>query len=62
MEIRIIREKIGREEFRKIAEENFGDMAKAAVDVEREIMALGGELHIDGEILLWDNGSKADNL
>jgi hypothetical protein len=62
MGIRIIKEKIGREEFKKIAEENFGNMVKAAIDIEREIMALGGELHIDGEVLLWNNGSKADNL
>lgn len=62
MEIKIIKEKISREEFKKIAAENFGNMAKAVVDVEREIMALGGELHIDGEVLLWDNDSKAENL
>ncbi|MDP1629246.1 MAG: DUF5674 family protein [bacterium] len=62
MEIKIIKEKISRKEFKRIAEENFGDMVKAVVDVERGILALGGELHIDGEILLWENGSKSENL
>lgn len=54
----IIRNKISLEELKKIAEESFGDFVKAVVDVEREIMAIGGELHADEEELLLKDGSK----
>ena len=60
--IRIIKEPVTLEELRKIAEERFGDMVKAVVDIEREIMAVGGDLHSDQEALLIENGSKQENL
>jgi len=62
MDIRIIREPISRNELVKIAEEGFGDLVKGVVDVEREILALGGELHSDEEALLLREGSKQENL
>jgi hypothetical protein len=37
-------------------------MVKAVVDVERGIMALGGELNSDDEALLLDDGSFQSNL
>jgi len=37
-------------------------MVKAVVDVEEEIMALGGELHADGNAMLFQEGSKQENL
>ncbi|MEK7116755.1 MAG: DUF5674 family protein [Patescibacteria group bacterium] len=54
-EIRIIKKPITRVELKKIAEKGFGDMVKAVVDVEQEIMAVGGELHADMETLLMEN-------
>ena len=36
----------------------FGNLVKAVVDVEREIMAVDGELQSDEELLLAENGSK----
>ena len=45
-----------------MAKAQFGDMVKAAVDVEREIMALGGELHADEEALLLEDGSRQENI
>jgi hypothetical protein len=39
------------------AQSPFGDMVKAAVDVGRGVMALGGELHSDEEALLLEDGS-----
>jgi len=59
---RIIREQMTRSELVAIASEQFGDMVKAVVDVEREIMALGGELHSDEEALLLDDGSSQSKL
>ena len=58
----IVREPISRSELVTIASEQFGDMVKAVVDIEREIMALGGELHSDEEALLLDDGSSQRNL
>lgn len=40
----------------------FGDMVKAVVDIERQIMAIGGELHADEEQLLLEQGSKQEHL
>lgn len=40
-----------------VAQRRFGDMAKAAVDVSRGVMAIGGELHSDEEALLLEDGS-----
>lgn len=37
-------------------------MVKPVVDVVREIMAIGGELHADEEALLLDEGSNQANL
>jgi hypothetical protein len=45
-----------------LAQERFGDMVKAVVDIERKMMAIGGELHADEEQLLLENGSKQENL
>ncbi len=59
---RIVRKPMARSELVAIASEQFGDMVKAVVDVSREIMALGGELHSDEEALLLDDGSSQDDL
>ncbi len=62
MEIKIINDTISKEELRKIAENQFGDLVKAVVDVKKEIIAIGGELHADEESLLLQNGSSQENL
>ena len=59
---RIVREQLTRSELAAIASEQFGDMVKAVVDVDRGIMALGGELQSDEEALLLDDGSSQRNL
>ena len=60
--MKIVKDKISITELKKIAQEMFGDIVKAVVDVEKEIMAVGGELHSDEETLLIQNGSKQQNL
>ena len=62
MSIRIINNSITKSNLAAIAQERFGDMAKAVVDIERGIMAIGGELHADEEALLLEQGSKQENL
>lgn len=61
-EIHLINKKISRDELKKIAEERFGDLAKAVIDIEQKIMAIGGELHADEEGFLLNNGSLQENL
>jgi hypothetical protein len=62
IEVRIVREGIPRSELVELAQQQFGDMVKAVVDVERRMMAIAGELHSDEESLLLDDGSKQTNL
>lgn len=40
----------------------FGNMVKAVVDIDREILAVDAELHADLEALLLENGSTQKNL
>jgi len=51
-ELHIIETPITKAELKKIAEERFGDLVKGAVDIEKEVMVLGGELHIDEALKL----------
>jgi len=62
MGILIISKKISLAKLKKISEERFGDMVKAVVDIEKSIIAIGGEMHADEEALLLEKGSKQDNL
>jgi len=40
----------------------FGNLVKAVVDAEKEIMVVNGELHSDEQELLIEQGSKQENL
>lgn len=62
MQIKIIKDKISLTEIKKMAEESYGDMVKAVVDLDRKIVAIGGEWHADAEALLLDDGSKQEYL
>ena len=62
MNIRIIQTPIAKDELRELAKQQFGDFVKAVVDVERGVMAVGGELHADEEAMLLDEGSAQRNL
>lgn len=54
---------ISNEELLSLAKEGFGDLVKAAVDIEQEIMAVGGELHMDEEVLLIEEErSRQENI
>lgn len=62
MIIKIIKKRITKAELEKIAKESLGEMVKAVVDIEGETLAVGGELHADGESLLLKDGSKQRDL
>jgi len=60
--IYIIDRPITKEFLQTLAEERFGDMVKAVVDIEGAVMALGGELHADEEAALLEKGAKQEHL
>lgn len=60
--IRLIVAPVTRAEVKTIAKERQGDMVKAVVDVDRGVMAIGGEMHADEEAFLLDQDSKQQNL
>jgi len=62
MDITIVRHAVTKHELSEMAKQQFGDMVKAVVDVEQNIMAIGGELHADEEAVLLDQGSVQKNL
>jgi len=60
--MKIITEIMTLAELQQMAAAMFGDMVKAVVDIEREILAVDAELHSDLEALLLENGSKQKDL
>jgi hypothetical protein len=60
--IEIVRDQVTLDHLSELAEGMFGDLVKGVVDVDRGIMAIGGELHADEEALLLDDGSRQDDL
>src|SRR3989344_2311841 len=62
MRIKIIDKKIAENELREIAKDFYIDMIKGVVDIEQEILAMGGEYHIDANMILIKNGSKQQNI
>jgi hypothetical protein len=60
--MKIIEKSIKLEELTQFAADTFGNIVKAVVDIDREIIAIDAELHSDLEALLLENGSKQKNL
>lgn len=61
-EIILVDKPITNDQLKEIAAQRFGDMVKGVVDIEKEIMAIGGELHADEEAFLLDRNSEQSNL
>lgn len=62
MEIKIVTETISQAELTELARGWYVDMLKGVVDVEREILALGGEYHMDANVCLIENGSRQNSV
>jgi len=60
--MKIIEGKISKSELQAMAQDMFGNLVKAVVDIEKGIMAVDAELHADLEALLLERGSKQENL
>jgi hypothetical protein len=46
----------------RLADEEFGDMVKYVVDLDRRMICAGGGLHSDEEAMLLENGSAQTHL
>lgn len=62
MEIRIVREPISLSEIEGLAGAWHRTLVKGVADVEREIIALGGEWHMDANTVLIADGSQQRNV
>ena len=62
MEIIIVRTSVTKANLIVMAQQQFGDMVKAVVDIDQGIMAIGGELHSDEEAMLLEQGASQKNL
>jgi hypothetical protein len=60
--MRIVTDSISTAELATMAAGKLGDLVKAVVDVERELLAVDAGLHADLESLLLDNGSRQSDL
>lgn len=60
--IKIINDRISRKELADIATTMEWSFVKAVVDVMRNVMAVGGSMHVDEESALLENGSAQENL
>lgn len=60
--MRIITDTITLAELRVAASSIFGNLVKAVVDIEREVVALDAEMHADLESLLIENGSRQQDV
>ena len=58
----ITNKKISTSQLKEQCDRWFGDMVKLVVDVAKEIIAIGGELHADAETMLLEQGSDQKNL
>lgn len=57
----VLDRKITQDEFQK-ALEDYEDYIKVVVDIEKDVIVVGGEYHIDGEEVLIQSGSLRENL
>ncbi len=62
MNIKIIKDQISLEDVRVLAREIYTDMVKGVADVERGIIALGGEWHMDANVKLLAEGSAQKDV
>ncbi len=60
--IKIIKQPLSREELNEFVGKPYSEMIKFVVDVQKEILGLGGELHADAEDCLLKEGSSQADL
>ncbi|MDR1848074.1 MAG: DUF5674 family protein [Bacteroidales bacterium] len=58
----IIDNNITIDELKIIAENTFGDLVKAVVDIKQRILVIDAEMHADMEAFLLENGSQQEDI
>jgi hypothetical protein len=61
-DMEVIRESVTVVRLAELAESGFGNLVKAVVDVDKGVMAIGGEMHADEEAVLLGQGSSQTGL
>ncbi len=62
MDVVLIDSAVSKQRLKEIAQEQFGSYVKAVVDINRAIMAVGGDFHADEEAFLLERGSSQMDL
>ncbi len=62
MQMHMIETPIERRMIEEIATANFLGLVKVVVDIERQVMAIGGQMYADEEAVLLDDGSDSSTL
>lgn len=60
--ILVVQDHIRLSQLKEMAENGFGNFIKGVIDIEKKILALGGDLHADEEAELIKQGSKQQGL
>ncbi len=60
--MKLVEKSITISELEEMSKNMFGDLVKAVVDIEKEIMAVDAPMHADQEKYLLERGSKQENL
>ena len=60
--MKIVKDKITLTELKEMSQKMFGNLVKAVVDIEKEIMVVDAPMHADQEAYFIENGSKQENL
>ncbi len=62
MNIQVVENQITVDELRQIAKEFYVTMIKGVVDIDKEIIAFGGEYHMDANNILTAQGSDQNDV
>ncbi len=60
--MQLVKDSISIQELKKMTEKMHGNLVKAVVDIEQQIMAVDGEMHADLEENLLENESQQEHL
>ena len=60
--MKLLEKKITIVELQEMANQMFGNLVKAVVDINKKIIVVNAELHSDQESLLIENGSQQQDL
>lgn len=62
MNIKVVKDNINIEELTNLSKETYYPMIKGVVDIENEIIAFGGEYHMDANNVLLEQGYTQNNI